>query len=443
MPKPPLPPDAPRVVIVGGGFGGLYAAKALRQAPVRVTVVDRRNHHLFQPLLYQVATASLSASDIAQPIRTILKRQANATTLLAEVTGFDLARRELLLADDCLPYDYLILAPGAVNAYFGHDAWEGLAPGLKSVEDALEIRRRVFLAFEAAEREDDPAARAALLTFVVVGGGPTGVELAGALAEIARYTLPREFRAIDPSEARIVLVDGGTRVLATFPDRLGRRAGRDLERLGVELRLGTRVTGIEPDAVLLGPDRERLPTRTVLWGAGVAASPLAAMLGAEIDGGGRVRIEPDLSLPGHPEVFVVGDAAAAVDRRGRPLPGTAPVAIQQGRWAAANIERVIAGQTTLPFRYRDRGVMATIGRNAGVAVIGGVQLSGIVAWVAWALVHVFSLIGFRNRVAVMLEWMWAYLTRQRSARLITQTPSPRLRRAPAQAGAIATPESWQ
>jgi len=417
----------PHVVIVGGGFGGLYAAKALKRAPVRVTVVDRANHHLFAPLLYQVATAALSPADIAAPTRSILRKQANATVLLAEATGVDLAARELILADGRLAYDCLILATGSRHGYFGHPEWEALAPGLTTLDDALEIRRRIFLAFEAAERETDPARRAELLSFVVVGGGPTGVELAGALGEIAHDALAKDFRAIDPGRAQILLVDGGPRVLREYSPKLSVAAERSLDRLGVRVRTGTFVTSVEPNAVTLA-DGERIPAGTVLWAAGVVASPLATSLGVPLDAVGRVPVAADLSLPGHPEVFVVGDLAAFPDKDGNPLPGLGPVAIQQGQAAAANIVRTVASQPTRPFRYKDRGVMATIGRNAGIANIKGVELSGFVGWAAWLAVHLVFLIGFRNRLSAMLQWAWSYLTHGRGARLIIggrATPSAR------------------
>ncbi len=418
-------PREPRVVIVGGGFGGLYAAKALGDQPVSITLVDRRNHHLFQPLLYQVASAALSPADIASPIRAILRKQANITVLLAEVTGIDVGAREVVLDDGTrLPYDYLILAAGTSHAYFGHDEWEPLAPGLKSLEDALEIRRRVLRAFEEAERERDPAEREALLTFVVVGGGPTGVELAGSIAEISRFTLARDFDHIDPTKARVILLEGADRLLLTFPEKLGKKAAAYLRRLGVQVRTGAMVTGIDPEGVLLG--EERIPARTVLWAAGVRASPVAKTLGVELDRAGRVVIGPDLSVPGHPEIFVIGDLAAGKDQSGKPLPGTAPVAIQQGHWAAANIVRAVRGEPTRSFRYKDRGNMATVGRNVAVADIKGLKLTGFIAWLAWAVVHVFNLIGYKNRVLVSLQWILAYVTFQRGARLITEEPDTRV-----------------
>ena len=421
-----IPPiAAPHVVIVGGGFGGLAAAKALKGAPVRVTLVDRANHHLFQPLLYQVATAALSPADIAAPIRAVLRNQRNTTVLLGAVIGIDLWNRAVILApdreagenaDDRLPYDYLILAPGATTTYFGHDAWAKDAPGLKSLDDAIEIRRRVFLAFEAAERERDATARQRLLTFVVVGGGPTGVELAGALAEIAHEALEREFRAINPDDAAIYLLDAGPRILLTFPEDLARKAATDLENLGVKIRTHAAVTGIERDAIHLGD--EKIAAATVIWAAGVTASPLGTSLGVPLAKGGRVPVAPDLTLAAHPEVFVIGDLAALADRHGNLLPGLAPVATQQGERAAANILRMLRGEPTMPFRYRDRGNIATIGRNRAVAVLYGIETSGFVAWAVWVFIHILTLIGYRNRFAVMAQWIYAYLTHRRPARLI-------------------------
>lgn len=413
----------PHVVIVGGGFGGLAAAQALRDAPVRVTLVDRANHHLFQPLLYQVATAALSPAEIAAPLRAILRGQRNAAVLLAEVTGVDVARRTVRLAagpvGDApadLAYDYLVLAPGAVSAYFGHDDWERCAPSLKSLDDAVEIRRRIFLAFEAAERETEPARRAALLTFVVIGGGPTGVELAGALGEIAHEALRAEFRAINPEDATIYLVDAAPRILLTYPEDLARRAAADLERLGVCVRTGAGVTAIAADAVTLG--EERIAAGTMIWTAGVTGSPLGRSLGVPLERGGRVGVMPDLTLPGHPEVFVIGDLAAARDASGNVLPGIAPVALQQGKTAGANIARAVRGEPWRPFHYHDRGTIATIGRNRAVAVIYGRKLRGVLAWVAWALIHIMTLIDYRNRFAVMANWVYAYVTHRRPARLI-------------------------
>ncbi len=408
----------PHVVIVGGGFAGLNAAKGLKNAPVRVTLVDRRNHHLFQPLLYQVATAVVSPADIASPIRGILRKQKNARVLLADVRSIDVERKTIHLDDGDLDYDILILAAGASHAYFGRDEWAPLAPGLKTLEDALEIRRRVLSAFELAERSDDQAERDALMTFVVVGGGPTGVELAGALAEISRYSLARDFKNIDPTKARIYLLEGAGRILLAFHEKLAARAQVDLEKMGVTVKLNCLVTNIDERGVTAGG--EFLPARTVMWAAGVQASPLAKSLGTELDRAGRVLISPDLTVPGHPEIMVIGDLAAGKDQHAKPLPGTAPVAMQEGAWAATNVTRMLGGQALLPFRYVDRGNMATIGRNKAVADIRGFRLVGFFAWAAWALIHVFNLIGFRNRVNVSLHWIWSYLTYSRGARLITE-----------------------
>ncbi|HJZ86770.1 MAG TPA: NAD(P)/FAD-dependent oxidoreductase [Polyangia bacterium] len=406
----------PQVVILGGGFGGLYAARTLRRAQVQVTVVDRRNHHLFQPLLYQVATAALNPSDIAMPIRRVLRRQKNVTVMLAEATAIDPKARRVRLLDGEIGYDALIVATGATHSYFGHDPWAALAPGLKTIEDALEMRRRILFAYEVAEREDDEARRREWLTFVVVGGGPTGVELAGALAEISRHVLERDFRRIDPRQARIVLIEAGPRILPTYTEVSSARAARQLERLGAEVLVGSAVTGIDGHGVTLG--ERRLPARTVLWAAGVAASPLARSLGVPLDRAGRVKVAPDLSVPGYPEVLVIGDLAALVED-GRPVPGVAPAAMQMGRHAARNAVRKLRGQPTLPFRYRDKGSLATIGRAAAVAEIGRVKLSGLIAWLAWLAIHIFFLIGFRNRFLVIAEWAWVYLRNDRGARLIT------------------------
>jgi NADH:ubiquinone reductase (H+-translocating) len=418
--------NPPHIVILGGGFGGLQAARSLRRAPVRVTLIDRRNHHLFQPLLYQVATAALSPADIAAPIRHVLRHQANASVLLGSVTDVDVGRRQVVLANGRrIAYDYLIVATGAVDQYFGHDDWATSAPGLKGLEDAVEIRRRFLLAFEAAEQEPDPARCQALLTFVVVGGGPTGVEMAGAFAEVAKRTLTGgDFREIDPASARILLLEGGPRLLAAYPPGLSDRARRMLEKLGVEVRLDAIVTGIAPDAVHVGG--ERIATRNVVWSAGVAASPLGARLGADTDRLGRVQVEPDLSVPGHPEVFVIGDLASFPHQTGTPLPGIAPVAIQQGRAAAANIRRSVRAEARKRFRYRDRGTLATVGRGAAVGQIARRSVHGFVAWLIWLFVHLMYLVGFRNRVAVLLDWAWAYLTWQRGARLITGELGPEL-----------------
>ena len=412
----------PHVVIVGGGFGGLYAARALANRPVRVTLLDRRNHHLFQPLLYQVATAALNPADIATPLRSILRGAPNVTVLLAQVESVDLGGRRLVLDEGEMSYDALVLAAGAGHSYFGHDDWEPLAPSLKTLEDALEIRRRVLLAYEEAERERDGAEQRALLTSVVIGGGPTGVELAGALAEISRETIARDFRVIDPTRARIVLLEGGPRVLASFPDPLPARAAAALTRIGVEVRTGATVTGVTADAVWLGG--EQIRARTVLWAAGVAAARLTRTLGVPLDGAGRVPVERDLSIPGHPEAFAIGDLCAFTGDDGRPLPGLAPVALQQGRAAARNVLHRLAGEPTEPFRYHDRGSMATIGRAAAVAVVGRFRLSGLIAWLAWLFVHIAFLIGFRNRFLVLFQWAWAYISWQRGARLITRPWRP-------------------
>jgi NADH:ubiquinone reductase (H+-translocating) len=405
------------VVVVGGGFGGLYAARALRRAPVRVTLVDRRNHHLFQPLLYQVAMAALSPGDIASPIRWILRRQRNVDVRLAEALAVDVAGQRLLLDDGVLTYDFLIVATGATHAYFGRDEWRAVAPGLKTLEDALDIRRRVLLAFERAERDMDAADRQPLLTFVVVGGGPTGVEMAGALAEMSRQSLARDFRHFDPGSSRIVLLEGGPSLLPAFPDRLRRAAQRDLERVGVEVRVGSVVTDLAPGGVWLG--EEALRAETVIWAAGVAASPLGRSIGAPLDRAGRVRVTPELTVPGVPNVFVIGDLASLDGPGGHPLPGVAQVAIQMGQHAARNVLRAIDGQPLRAFAYRDYGTMATIGRASAVADFGWLRLTGWVAWLAWLFVHILNLIGFRNRVVVLLQWAWAYVTYQRAIRLIT------------------------
>lgn len=405
------------MVILGGGFGGLWAAQALRRAPVRVTVVDRTNHHVFQPLLYQVATAGLAAPAIAAPIRHILARQKNVTVLLGDAKRVDLARRIVLLEDgDEIPYEHLIVATGAAHSYFGNDAWAPYAPGLKTLEDAFEIRKRILLAFERAERESDLLRRAAWLTFVVIGAGATGVELAGTLAEIARHTLRGEFRNYDPRNARIVLVEGTDRVLPPYPADLSEKARLQLERLGVTVWLGRRVTGVDADGVTLGADR--VAAKTVLWAAGVAASPLGTSLGVPLDRAGRVIVEPDLSVPGHPEVYVVGDLAAA-QTDGKPVPGIAPAAKQMGTHTALNVLRRIRGEPTVPFRYKDYGQLATIGRSAAVADFGWFRLSGYPAWVVWLIAHIYFLISFRNRLVVMIDWAWAYWTMQRGARIVT------------------------
>ncbi len=417
MPVSEQTDQRPRVVIVGAGFGGLYAARALERAAVHVTVVDRRNHHLFQPLLYQVATAALSPGDIAHPIRAVLSRQENARVLLGEAKAVNLKTRKVILRDGELEYGFLILATGASHTYFGHDDWEQWAPGLKNLEDALEIRRRILLAFEKAERETDETRKRELLTFVLVGGGPTGVELAGAIAEIACQVMVRDFRTIDPRQARIILLEAGPRILTAYPEDLSAKAEQALKKLGVEVWTKSPVGAIEPGRVVVAG--KTIAAATVLWAAGVAASPLAQSLAVELDRAGRVLVEPDLSIPGHPEVFVIGDLAAFLHQTGIPLPGVAPVAIQQGRQAARNIIRASGGEPTQPFFYKGRGNLATIGRAAAVADFGKVKFSGLLAWLLWLFVHIFSLIGFRNRLAVLFNWAWAYFTFQRAARLIT------------------------
>jgi NADH dehydrogenase len=413
----------PRVVIIGGGFGGLSAAKTLRRAPVDVTLIDRRNHHVFQPLLYQVATAGLSPGDIASPIRWILRRQANVRVWLAEAVAVDPSRHVVHLADGTdVPFDYLIIASGAAHAYFGHNEWERFAPGLKTLEDALDIRRRVLTAFEEAERATTPAAQRRLLTFVVVGGGPTGVELAGALAEISRHALAHDFRDIAPETARIILVEAGPRLLATYPDPLSAFSRRALERLGVAVWTDSPVSGIDEGRVSVGD--ETIEAGTILWAAGVAASPLGHSLGVPLDRVGRVIVDRELSIPGHPEIMVAGDLAVFKDEHGKMLPGVAQVAIQQAAHAAKNIERVIAGETRTPFVYRNLGNMATIGRNSAVADFGWLRVRGYPAWLMWLFLHVFKLIGFRNRLSVMTQWAFSYLTYQRSVRLITGDREP-------------------
>lgn len=405
----------PHVLILGGGFGGLWTTRALAAAPVRVTLVDRTNHHLFQPLLYQVAMAGLSSPDIAAPLRHILRRQRNVTVLMDEATAIDVAARRVTLTSGTLDYDYLVVATGARHSYFGHDDWAARAPGLKTLDDAFFIRRHMLEAFEFAERESDPAVRAQWLNFVIVGGGPTGVELAGTLAEIARHTLPREFRRSDPRSANVHLVEAGPRVLPSMPPSLSEKARAQLARLGVEVLTGQAVTGIDERGVWLG--ERRIDARTVLWAAGVAASPLGAQLGAERDRAGRVKVEPDLSLPGHPEVFVIGDLASLAPG-GKPVPGVAPAAKQMGAYVGAAIRDRLAGRAPGPFRYRDYGNLATIGRMAAVVDLRGLRLTGVFAWLFWLIAHVFFLIGFRNRIVVMWEWIWSYFTYQRHARII-------------------------
>lgn len=409
--------NIPRIVIIGAGFGGLRAARHLAHQPVRITLVDRQNHHTFQPLLYQVATAGLSPGEIAAPIRWILRHDKNIEVLLGEVVAFDLERRLVTLADEQVPYDYLIIAAGASHAYFGHDEWESLAPGLKTVEDALEIRRRVLLAFELAERAVASGEPHPPLNFVVVGGGPTGVELAGTLAEIARKVLENEFRSIDPGRTRIILLEGGPRILPTYAEDMSRSAEQQLRHLGVEVQTSAMVTNIEPGLVYIG--QTALPAAVTLWAAGVAASPLGRKLGAPTDRAGRVLVNPDLSIPGYPEIFVIGDLASLKDEAGKLLPGVAPVAMQQGTWAAKNIMRDIHHESRLDFHYHDKGSLATIGRAAAIAQFGKVHISGFIAWLSWLFIHIMFLIGFRNRVIVLIQWAWSYFTYERGARLIT------------------------
>jgi NADH dehydrogenase len=407
------------VVIIGGGFGGLNAARSLRRAPVKVTMIDRRNHHLFQPLLYQVATAGLSPADIAAPIRGVLGKQANTEVLMDEVIGIDRERKRVLLRDREVPFDDLVIATGSYHSYFGHDEWERWAPGLKTINDATTIRQRVLLAFEHAETESDPARRSALLQFVIVGGGPTGVELAGAIAELAFKALRSDFRHINPGDAKIMLVEAGPRILAAFPEKLSGKAADYLRKRGVEIRNGGRVEHVDGEGVILSG--QRIPSRTVIWAAGVTASPAGKWLGAETDRAGRVKVLPDLSAPGSPDIFVIGDTAA-LEQDGKPLPGLAPVAIQQGRYLARVLEARARGDQRKPepFRYFDKGNLATVGRSFAVADLGRFLLSGFFAWIAWLAVHIYYLIGFRNRLLVLIQWAWAYLTFQRGARLITR-----------------------
>lgn len=420
--------DEHRIVIVGGGFAGLYAARSLQGAAATVTLVDRRNFHLFQPLLYQVATAALDPAEIASPLRAVLRRQANAQVLLGEVVGFDVPGRRVLLADGELPYDTLVVAAGGQTTYFGNDAWEPLAPGLKTIEDALEIRRRVLLAYEAAEREADPERRRAWLTFVVVGAGPTGVELAGAFSEIARHTLRGDFRRINPSDAQVILVEGADRVLQPFAPDLSEHAQAALRKLGVTVRTGVKVSAVSQGAVTLltSSGTEIVPARTVVWAAGVQASPLGRSLaqaaGAEVDRAGRVLVQPDLTLAGHPEIFVIGDMTHVAGPDGKPLPGVAPVAMQQGHYVAHTIRARLRGSQageTPPFAYHDKGSMATIGRAMAIVQMGRLKLTGYPAWLVWLFIHLLYIVEFDNRLLILFNWAWSYLTRNRGARLIT------------------------
>jgi len=412
--------DRPKVVIVGGGFGGLTAAKALARVAVDVIVVDRQNHHCFQPLLYQVATAALSPAEIAWPIRHMLRQQRNATVLMAEVTGLDLAGRLVQTAADPISYDYLVIATGATHSYFGHDEWAQFAPGLKGIEDATRIRRRILLAFEHAELAHEEAERQRLLTFVIVGGGATGVEMAGAIAEVARQTLANDFRRIDPRSSRIILLEAGPRLLPTLTEDLSRYAERALARMGVDVRTSTRVTGCDRRGVAL--DHDRIDAGAVIWAAGVVASPAAIWLDAERDHAGRVRVLPDLSIPEHPEIFVIGDAAAVQDAKGQAVPGVAPAAKQMGRYVGTLIAARLAGQSLPAFRYRNLGELATIGRRAAVVKFGTLSLTGFLGWLFWSFAHIYFLIGVKNRFIVAFTWLWDYVTFQRGARLITEVP---------------------
>jgi NADH dehydrogenase len=408
----------PHVVIVGAGFGGLEAAKLLTKEPVRMTVIDRTNHHLFQPLLYEVATAALSPADIAAPIRGILGRCKNTEVILAEVKSVNVAARTVNIGDQEISYDYLILATGSRHSYFGHDEWEKLAPGLKSLEDAVEIRRRLLLAFEYAEKIHDDAAKSAAMTFVIIGGGPTGVEMAGAIAEIARYTLAKDFKHIDPSSARIVLVEGDQRVLSAFPEDLSVKAMEQLKELGVEVRTGIHAKNLTEEGLEVGD--EFIPCRVKIWAAGNAASFVGKTIGVPVDRAGRVIVNDDLTIPGHPEVQVIGDLANFTHHGGKPLPGVSPVAMQQGRHAARNIVAMMDDRKPQRFRYWDKGSMATIGRNKAVADLNFMHLSGLPAWLVWLFIHIIFLVGFRNRIAVLMEWAWAYVTFNKGARLITR-----------------------
>jgi NADH dehydrogenase len=416
-----LPPAkrqrTPKVIIVGAGFGGLSAAQRCARLPVQVVVLDKKNHHTFQPLLYQVATAGLSPGEIAAPVRSIFRARPNVEVLLEEVVDFDLNKRTVITKEQALDYDFLILASGAAHAYFGHEEWEPFAPGLKTIEDALEIRRRVLLAFELAERQVAEGQHFSPLQFVVIGGGPTGVELAGTLAEIAHHAMNREFRKIDPRQSRILLIEGGPRVLPAYSEELSRKAEDQLRHLGVEVRTTSMVTRVAPGAVWVGD--EKILSPVVLWAAGVAASPLGQKLGVPIDRAGRVLVHPDLSIPGHAEVFVIGDLAALPDENGKMLPGVAPVAIQQGNSVAQTIARDLENQPRRNFHYHDKGSLATIGRAAAVAQFGKFEISGYFAWLAWLFIHILFLIGFRNRLLVMIQWAWSYFTYERGARLIT------------------------
>ena len=430
--------DLPHVVIIGAGFGGLTAARALNGAAVRITLVDRTNHHLFQPLLYQVAMAGLSPADIAAPIRSILHKQKNVSVLLDEATAIDLEKQMVTLRESDLHYDYLVLATGGRTSYFGHDDWEVFAPGLKDLDDAVEIRRRVLLAFEEAEKQTDAERRRELLTFVVVGGGPTGVELAGAIAELARFVLAKDFRQVNAAEAKILLLEGGPRILPSFAPELSESAVQQLQGLGVEVRTNAQVTNIDERGVYLG--EQVIRSATVIWGAGVRATALTAKLGVELDRAGRVVIEPDLTIPNHRRAFAIGDMTLFLHQDGKPLPGVSPVAMQMGEQVARNIRRDLEGKPYETFVYHDKGSMATIGRKAAIAEIGKLKLSGFIAWLAWLVVHIFFLIGFRNRIAVLFNWAYSYFTYQRGARLITGRRFSLIPRRPTHTDASLPPE---
>lgn len=428
----------PHVVILGGGFAGVYTARGLAGANVRVTIVDRRNHHLFQPMLYQVATAALAPESISYPIRRLMRGQANTEVVLGDVVGIDTTERRVTLADDSsIDYDYLVVGTGARHSYFGHDEWEPLAPGLKTLDDALEIRRRILVAFEQAERETDPVKRHAFLTFVVVGGGPTGVEMAGAVAEIRKYALTQDFRHIDPREATVLLLEGGKRIVPSYPEAMSEEAKAELRKRGVEVRTETLVSKVTPTYVVAGG--WTIPTRTVIWAAGNVGTPLLRTLETPLDRSGRVLVEPDCTVPGHPEVFVLGDAAAFPDGKGGTLPGIAPVAIQMGQYCARVIAGDVQGKARPPFAYWDKGQLAVIGRGQAVAQIGKLHFSGFLAWLVWVFVHIFFLIGFRNRLIVLFEWAWAYATFQRGARVFTGGLSPKGPSWPQIAGGIVGP----
>lgn len=429
----------PRVVIVGAGFGGLSAAKKLGGTAFEVTLIDQHNYHLFQPLLYQVATAGLAPSDIAAPIRGILSHTRNVSVMLAQVSGIDVAGRAVIAEGRRIPFDYLILATGAQHAYFGHDHWASFAPGLKTLDDATYLRRRILLAFEKAETEPDATERRRLLNFVVVGGGPTGVEMAGAIAELSKRALAADFRAIDPREARVVLVEAGPRLLAPFDPELSETAKRGLEQLGVEVRLGDAVTDCDCGGATLGSDR--VESRTIIWAAGVMASPAGMWLGVETDRAGRVKVGPDLSVPGHPNVFVIGDTALALGVDGKQIPGVAPVAKQQGRYVAETLKARRAGKVVAPFRYRDFGSLATIGRKRAVADLGGLKVKGFLAWMLWSVAHIYFLIGFRSRLIVAMNWAWNYVTFQRGTRLITGLSGSRVENMPRPQQSSPAPEA--